>query len=644
MAEAIAQRHPELDDSDDVIQAALEDAHVPSLICSLVHLTGDPSLIRGEIRPTSGFFADPQGEISEEKQAEMRALAFRCLKRYRESGELPPPPSRELIAEMVNFLIGQEVSPDYGEFLTAELSLHGEDPYAPPDMDDLPEQAKQRFRVVIIGAGMSGLLAAIRLQKAGIPFTIIEKHPDVGGTWYQNVYPGCRVDSENHIYAYSFKPKDWPQHFSQQEVLRQYFAETADEYGLRKHIRFDTEVTELAWQEDSATWQVGVRTADGGSDTLTANAVISAVGQLNRPKWPDIPGQDRFRGPSFHSTRWEYEHDLAGKTIAVIGTGASAFQFVPRIAQEAAEVRVFQRTAPWMAPVEEYMSDISEGKHWLLNHVPYYDKWYRFAMFWRWAEGMLQAVERDPAWTGDDQVSISAANEEVRQILTEHIESIVGDDPELLAKCLPDYPVGGKRILFDDGTWLRALKRENVELLTDPIAEINETGLRTESGQQHDVDVIVYGTGFHASRFLWPMKIVGREGRVLEEHWSGDPRAYLGITIPHFPNLFCCYGPNTNIVVNGSIIFFSECEVRYIIGCLKLLIEEGKRALDCRQEAHDAFNRKVDEANSRMAWGISHANTWYRNEKGRVTQNWPFTLLEFWRRTKAPDPADFDLV
>jgi 4-hydroxyacetophenone monooxygenase len=265
-------------------------------------------------------------------------------------------------------------------------------------------------------------------------------------------------------------------------------------------------------------------------------------------------------------------------------------------------------------------------------------------MFWRWAEGMLQAVEKDPDWSGDDQVSISAANQQVRELLTAHIESIVGDDPELLAKCIPDYPVGGKRILFDDGTWLRALKRDNVQLVTDSIREINETGLRTGSGEQHDVDVIIYGTGFHASRFLWPMKVVGRDGLVLEEHWAGDPRAYFGITIPHFPNLFCCYGPNTNIVVNGSIIFFSECELRYILGCLKLLIERGERAMDCRQDVHDAFNARVDAANSRMAWGISQANTWYRNEKGRVTQNWPFTLLEFWKQTKTPDPDDYEFV
>ncbi len=637
--------HPKITASDDEIRQALAEAHIPSLMCALVHLTGDMAIVRGDIHPVSEFFGDPQGGINEEEQAHMRELALQALRHYRDShGKLPAAPDKKEVSEMVDFLVGETLSPEYGDFLTAELALEGNDAYCAPGLIDLPVAAKADFKVLVIGAGMSGLLSAIRLQEAGVPFTVVEKHPDVGGTWFQNVYPGCRVDSANHMYSYTFKPKDWPQHFSEQEVLRQYFAETADEYDLRKSIRFNTEVTEMVWDEGSAQWHVSVIDQDGNAGSITANAVISAVGQLNRPKWPELPGMEQFAGPSFHSTQWEYEHDLKGKRVAVVGTGASAFQFVPRIAPDAEEVRVFQRTAPWMAPVPEYMQEIPQGKHWLLNNVPYYHHWYRFAVFWRSAEGMLQAIEKDPAWNGDEQVSISPDNELLRQMFLENIEGIVGDDPELLAKCTPDYPVGGKRILFDDGTWLRALTRDNVNVCTDPITEVNAKGLVTQSGEQHDVDVIVYGTGFHASRFLWPMKVVGRDGLVLQEHWDGDPRAYLGITIPQFPNLFCCYGPNTNIVVNGSIIFFSECEVRYIMGCIEMLIKEGARALDCRKEVHDDFNKLVDEANGRMAWGISNANTWYRNDKGRVTQNWPFPLLNFWQRTRSPDPTDYDFV
>jgi 4-hydroxyacetophenone monooxygenase len=209
---------------------------------------------------------------------------------------------------------------------------------------------------------------------------------------------------------------------------------------------------------------------------------------------------------------------------------------------------------------------------------------------------------------------------------------------------VPRYPVGGKRILFDNGNWIRALKRDNVHVVTDPIAEITETGVLTSSGVRYDADVLIYGTGFQASRFLWPMKVTGRNGIDLQEHWDGDPRAYLGITVPGFPNLFCCYGPNTNIVVNGSIVFFSECEVRYILGCIRLLLLEGHAALDCRPEVHDAYNKVIDEGNLNMAWGAADVPTWYKNAKGRVTQNWPFSLVEFWKQTREPNPGDYEFI
>ena len=630
-----------IDEGDAAIEAALGEAHVPSLINALVHLTGDVSLIRGNIRPVSELFGDPQGGISEADQTAIRRRALEALAAHRDAGCPPlPAPPVELVKEMVDFIVGRELDASYGDFLMSELKVFDEDPYRVP-FDDVPEDMRRDFHVVVVGAGMSGILTAIKLKQAGIPYTVVDKNADVGGTWFENRYPGCRVDSPNHTYSYSFAPHDWPQHFSRQDVLLGYFDRIATEFGVRDNIRLATEVIEARYQ-DGGRWHVKVRGPDG-EETIVANAVVTAVGQLNRPKLPDIDGLGSFQGPAFHTAQWESEHDLVGKRIIVIGTGASAFQTVPEIAQVAKHVTVFQRTPPWVAPRPEYHDAISDGKHWLLNHVPFYAKWFRFWMFWTTGEGLLSMVKRDPAWNETDR-SISEANDQLRAMLTANVERMVGDDPDLFAKCVPDYPPAGKRMLVDNGHWFRALKRDNVELVTDPIARILPEGVLTESGRRVDADILVYGTGFHASRILFPMKIYGKDGVELRERWGADPRAYLGIVMPGYPNLFCCYGPNTNIVVNGSIIFFSECEVRYIMGCLKLLIANGKAAMTCRQELHDAYNEKIDAGNRDMAWGSENVSSWYKNEKGRVTQNWPFTLLEFWQQTRAPEPGDYEFA
>ncbi len=631
--------------NDEAIKAALEEAHIPSLMMTLVHLTGDMSILRGDIRLDRGFFADPQGGIPPDQQARVRALAFDAIRKYRDDNRgkaaLPKPPGGEQLAEMMQFLIGDAATPEYVEFLSAELAMDGRDAYASPLMAEVPAAKRKDFHVVVIGAGMSGLLAAIRLKEAGIAFSIVEKNANVGGTWFENTYPGCRVDSPNHTYSYSFAPKDWPQHFSDQKVLLDYFDGIASEYGLRDHIRFNTEVNAARYDESTNTWRVEVQTPKG-TETLHANAVISAVGQLNRPRFPDVPGRDTFAGPAFHSAQWRHDVDLKGKRVGVIGTGASAFQFVPVIAKEAAQVTIFQRTPPWVSPREEYFQYIPDAKHWLLNHVPFYAKWYRFWMFWRTSEGLLGSVTLDSSWN-DQQRSTSAENDALRQLLTAWITEVVGDDADLLAKTIPQYPPAGKRMLVDDGTWLRALKRDNVLVTTDPIKAITPKGITTQNGA-HDFDVVIYGTGFQASNFLTPMKVYGKGGVELHDQWDGDARAYLGITIPGYPNFFCMYGPNTNIVVNGSIVFFSECEMRYILGCIGLLMKRDSQAMDCRRDIHDAYNQRIDEGNLRMAWGSPHVSSWYKNKKGRVTQNWPFTLLEYWNRTRVPNPDDFSFT
>jgi 4-hydroxyacetophenone monooxygenase len=491
---------------------------------------------------------------------------------------------------------------------------------------------------------MSGLLAGIRLGEAGLPYTVIEKNADVGGTWYENRYPGCRVDVGNHFYCYSFEPNsEWSEFFARQPELQAYFERCLDKYGVREHVRFETEAVSATWHEPSGCWRVRVRGRDGREEVLEARAVISAVGQLNRPKLPDIPGLDSFAGPAMHSARWQDDVDLRGKRVAVIGTGASAFQIVPTIAPECAQLTVFQRSAPWMFANPSYHDAVRSGVRWALEHLPFYGRWYRFLLFWPGCDGGMEAMRLDPAWPHQERSSCQL-NDVTRTLFTQYLEQQVGDDPELLEKVVPDYVCLGKRTLQDNGSWLAALKRENVALVTDEITGIVPDGVVTEDGRQRPFDVLVFATGFHANRFLWPMQITGRDGVKLAELWGDEPRAHLGITVPGFPNLFCIYGPGTNLAHGGSLIFHSECQVRYILGCIEVLLADHHRAIECRQDAADDYDARLQSALSRMVWSHpSIESSWYRNASGRVTVLSPWRLVDYWSWTKQPDLAHFEL-
>jgi 4-hydroxyacetophenone monooxygenase len=629
---------------DDEIRAALDEAELPPLLPALAYVTGDLSILRDHLRPDPLLAALPQGGFTDQQQDEIRDIAAGVLAAFRDGGSQPAPaPSDEDLLRIMEFAVGGEAMREYLPLLEEELAHGGEDRRAPTWR--AAELAPGRhLDVVVIGAGMSGLLAACRLQQVGIAYTVLERSDDVGGTWHDNTYPGCRVDNPNHNYSYSFAQRhDWPLHYSTQDVLWGYFRDFAEVFGLREHIRFGTEVLSAVWSDDDRRWTLRVR-HDGVEEELSADAVVSAVGQLNQPLYPEtIDSFGSFEGPAFHSARWDHTVDLAGKRVAVIGTGASAVQIIPAIAEDVGELVVLQRTPPWLAPTPDYHDEVGPGLRWLYAHVPSYSEWNRFWIFWRMGDGVLPGVRVDPAWMPNDE-SVSELNDLGRLMLVEYLREQFGDRPDLLEKVTPHYPVGAKRGLRDNGVWAGALKRDNVRLVTTPIAAITPKGVLTTDGDEHVVDVVIYGTGFRASKFLTPMTVTGRGGLDLHEQWHGDARAYLGVLVPGFPNLFCLYGPNTNIVINGSIVYFSECGVRFVLDCLRLLHERDAAALTVRQEVHDDFNAAVDAENRSMAWGVSTVNSWYKNETGRVAQNWPFTLLEYWRRTKAVDPDDVELI
>ena len=632
-------------DTDLELDAALGDAHLPALIAALVHMTGDPSWLRPEWTPVYTPLSRGETGLSPQVEADIRIRARAAIQDYVAAGSpRMPSPDTPTLRRMMDFVGGESIPEGYADFTIDELAISGVSSKDPQFEQPQLLAAARRLKVLVIGAGMSGLLTGIRLSQAGIPFEIVESNPDVGGTWLVNTYPGCRVDNSNHMYSYSFEPNHgWPQHFSPQPELLKYFRGVAAKYDLKKHIRFDTRVEGLTWDEARSVWRVELKGKDGKTDFVEANAVITAVGQLNTPRIPTIEGVGTFEGPAFHSAEWRHDIDLTGKRVAVIGTGASAYQFVPEIAPRVASLKVFQRTPPWGLPVPHYHEDVPAGMKWLLEHIPFYAKWYRFWLFWTTTEGFLPMVKADEGWNGPT-TAVGAENLGLREMAAAALAAQVEDRPDLLPNVVPTYPVGGKRAVLDNGVWLGALKRPNVELITGAIAKVTPKGVVTADGVEHEVDVLIYGTGFTASKFLSGLKVTGRDGRDLHDAWAGDARAYLGMTTPGFPNFFMIYGPNTNIVVNGSIIFFSECAVRYIIGCLRLLAETGAPAIEVKRDIHDAFNVRVDQANKGWAWGSPNVTSWYKNEFGRVSQNWPYGLIDYWRATLAPNPEDFVLT
>jgi 4-hydroxyacetophenone monooxygenase len=417
---------------------------------------------------------------------------------YRDRGcPEPAPVGPALLKEMMEWLVCEPVPDEYVPMLLEEMELDGVDERAarPPDSGAIADR-----HVVVIGCGESGLLAGIRLKEAGIPFTIVEKNAGVGGTWYENTYPGARVDVGNHFYCYSFEPSDhWTRFFAEAPELQAYFQGVLDRHDIGRHVRWETEVTGARWDEATATWTVAMRGRDGTESTLTADAVISAVGQLNRPRIPEIAGQQDFSGPSFHSARWDHSVDLHGKRVALIGAGASGFQIAPAIADDVEHLTVFQRTAQWMFPNPNYHAEVGPGVRWALRHLPFYGRWYRFLLFWPGCDKGLQAARVDPDYP-DPQRAVSQINEITRLMFTEWITSQVRDDEELLDKVVPDYPATGKRTLQDNGRWLRTLTRDDVELVRTPIARIETDAVVTEDGVRHPADVIAYATGFEANK------------------------------------------------------------------------------------------------------------------------------------------------
>jgi 4-hydroxyacetophenone monooxygenase len=632
------------EDDDATITAALEDVSIPALLCSLVHLTGDPSWIRGDVRPLGSMLNEYQGFLPADALADVRRRAVPAIAAYRDGGcVLPPPPSAELVREMMAFLACAPVPDEAVPMFLEDLHLDGDDARSITWGPSIPDAVRADATTIVIGCGEAGLLAGIRLAEAGLPFTIIEKNGGPGGTWWENRYPGARVDVGSHFYCYSFEPADhWTEYFSQHPELREYFDRVMRKRGIDEHCRFNTEVTEAAFDEATGRWSVTVRTADGTTETLDARFVISAVGALNQPKLPDIPGMDDFEGPSFHSARWDSQVDIRGTRFALIGAGASGFQIAPTIAGRVEHLTVFQRTAQWMFPNAHYHEAVPDGERWAMRHLPFYGRWFRFLTFYPAAGMNIEWSRVDPSYDDADGRAISEHNLATRGWFESWIREGVGDDAELLDKVLPDYPATGKRTLQDNGSWLACLRTPNVELVRTGIDRIVGDGVVTVDGRHHPADVICYATGFRHNDYLWPMTITGRGGRRLRDQWGDEPTAYLGITVPGFPNLFCLYGPGTNLAHGGSLIFQSECQVHYVMEALRTMLTDGYRTVEPRQDVHDAYVAKYSHEIGQMVWAHrSIKHTHFKNRDGKIFTVSPWPIPTYWAWTQQFDPDDY---
>ena len=623
----------------DQIEAAVASADLRVLLMVMFHLTGDQKWLNAPFLPTRDvrLIADENAGLTESAQQVLRDAAIKLF-----SDAIPDPvikdPGQELMVQMMRTCLGEKVPPEYAAMMREQIGFVARN-------DDIakasPSERFDEMPVLIAGAGASGLALGASLLEKGIPFVIVEKKANVGGTWRENIYPGCAVDTPNHAYSFSFaSPYPWSRYFSPRNELQDYLERCANEFGLSEHIRFQTSVTDATWNDAGGYWDVGLNTPEGSLQTRSV-ALVSAIGQLSLPSVPSFEGGEQFDGEMFHSALWPEDLDINGKHVAVIGTGASAMQIVPTIADQVESVTVYQRTAQWARPIERFHDAISESAQWLFDHVPYYAAWYRFTMLWRYGDGLLPTLRIDPDWT-DPERSLNRVNDRHRQQMTDHITQVLGDRDDLLQQCLPTYPPYGKRILLDNH-WFATLLKPNVHLVTNAPAKIDKAGITDSTGTQREADVIVLATGFQVGPMAARLNITGRNGVKLADAWAdSDPTAYIGITVPQFPNFFCTQGPNTGLGHGGSAIFQAECQAHYITACLVQLSSANGATMEVKQAPHDEYMNRVDAEHEQMIWSHPGMGTYYRNAKGRVFSVMPWRLVDYWAMTRQPDMAHYD--
>jgi 4-hydroxyacetophenone monooxygenase len=623
--------------TEEQIAAAVEKANIPALLMVLYQATGEERWLADPYRPTrgKGLGDHDSGGLPEEIRDEIRHAAVGVIRdlqngRHAAVSALSP----ELFTRMMSVCMGEDIPQRYGTMLSGEFARRVEDDFPMPP----PVSSPPGFKVVLIGTGVAGIAGMHQLEAMKVDYVVLERQPDAGGNWWQNTYPGCGVDTPSHIYSYSFAQNDWARHFDLRDNIQHYFDDVVDELGARDRIRFGVEVLEARYLDEGG-WELTLRNENGELETMRCTVLISAVGGLNKPRMLDIPGMGTFAGRSFHSAEWDPDIDLSGKRVAVVGTGASSMQISPAIADKVGKLTVFQRSPQWVAPFEKFRQPIPDDLRLLIQSCALYRGWYWLRLFWQFGDKVIEALRKDPEWPHPER-AVNARNDGHRIYFTKYLTDQLRGREDLIEKVLPDYPPFGKRILLDNG-WFEILRRDNVELVTEAVAAVESSSLVTESGARHEFDVIIWATGFEAAKFLQSIDVRGVDGVRLRDVWEVDnPRAYLGMSIPEFPNFFMLGGPNS-FPGSGSFMYFMEVQMRYIRGLLEKMFDEGIRAIDACHEANDRYNQLVDELHERTVWTHPGMSTYYRNSRGRVVWVMPFLNVEYWEMTGRVDLENY---
>jgi len=616
------------------IRRAVEASDLAALRAALYQASGDPELAA----------LGPVAKLGPAERARLVERAAHLLETDLPRYTLRVPSDEEL-RRLMDLVLGV---PTRDEHFAVRRGLLGFEKFPflfdpGPAMPKIPDG----FEVAIIGAGLAGIAMAVQLAKLGIPFVVYERRRDVGGVWSINRYPDIRVDTLSITYEYTFEDQHpWQEYFARGAEVRGYVESVARKYGVFERIRFEHDLERATFDEARSAWHLTLRRADGSRVERRVPVVVTASGLFSTPKLPDIPGIDAFEGTILHPTQWTSDHDVRGKRVAVVGNGSTGVQLLAPVAAEATQVHVFQRTPQWISPRANYGRAVEPEVRWLLDHVPGYWNWCRYTSaigLFTWHEDFLVP---DPGWERQGG-RITKKSDELRAILTGYIREQVGDRPDLIARLVPDYAPMLRRPVVDNG-WYRALTRDNVELVDSGIARLTSRGIETVDGRHRDVDLIVFATGYDVVKYLWPAEYQGRDGRKLAEFWGDDPRAYLGMLVPHFPNLFMLYGPNSQPVSGGiSLPSWFQIWAAYVAQCLVAMFERGSASVSVTESAFAAFNERLDAEAAGMAFGAdpgSAGKNYYLNAHGRLQVNTPFETADLYALQKAPDFDDLELA